>query len=122
MKNSNTPLLLVVGLLLIGNLFFGYMYFFGSNNHGSDPGLTGNFVRGNFPQEELTDSQIQSVTSFFESTTDITKITEYCNTQENRMLCFYYCRNVNQNHQYCTQLTQERQNFAPNSQQIQRLN
>lgn len=110
MKNSNTLLIVAVIILLISNLFFGYMFFF----HKSGPG----FNRGNFPQMQLTDEQIQSVTSFFESTTDINEITDYCDNQENRMLCFYYCRTINPDHEICSQLMQGR----PNSQQTQRLN
>ena len=114
MKN-NTLLVGIVILLLISNLFFGYMYFFGNNNR-SGSGMTGNFVRGNFPQMQLTTNQIQNVTSFFESTTDINKITDYC--ENNRMECFYYCREINSAHEYCSQLMQE----MPDSQQAQRLN
>jgi len=108
MKNTNTLLIVVVILLAISNLFFGYMFFF----HKSEP----NFNRGNFQQMQLTDEQIQSVTSFFENTSDTNEITDYCNS--NRMECFYYCRTINPDHEICSQLMQGR----PNSQQTQRLN
>jgi len=107
MKN-NTLLIGIVILLLISNLFFGYMFFF----HKSGP----DFNRGNFQQMQLTDEQIQSVTSFFENTSDTNEITDYCNN--NRMECFYYCRTINPDHEICSQLMQGR----PNSQQTQRLN
>src|SRR4030043_2458969 len=98
MKNTNTLLIVIVILLLISNLFFGYMFFF----HKNTPDFRG------FQQMQLTDSQIKSVTSFFESTSDINKITDYCNS--NRAECFYYCRQVNPNHDFCSQLMQ-RQGF-----------
>lgn len=110
MKN-NTLLIGAVIVLLISNLFFGYMFFF----HNKRPGAG---FRGDFPQMQLSDEQIQSVTSFFESTTDIDEITNYCNNQENRMLCFYYCREINSAHAYCSQLMQGR----PDSQNVQKLN
>ena len=110
MKN-NTLLIGAVIVLLISNLFFGYMFFFHNNKPGQG-------FRGDFPQMQLSDEQIQSVTSFFESTTDIDKITNYCNDQENRMLCFYYCREINSAHAYCSQLMQGR----PDSQNVQKLN
>ena len=110
MKN-NTLLIGIVILLLISNLFFGYMFFFHNNRPGAG-------FRGNFQQMQLSDEQRQSITSFFESTTNIDDITSYCNNQENRMLCFYYCREINSNHEYCSQLMQG----MPDSQQVQKLN
>jgi hypothetical protein len=110
MKN-NTLLIGIVVLLLISNLFFGYMFFFHNNRPGQG-------FRGDFSQMQLSDSQIQSITSFFESTTDINEITTYCDNQENRMLCFYYCRQINSDHEYCSQLMQGR----PDSQNVQKLN
>ncbi|HJX50332.1 MAG TPA: hypothetical protein VJ438_02625 [Candidatus Nanoarchaeia archaeon] len=107
MKN-NTLLIGVVIVLLLSNLFFGYMFFFHNNRT--------NFNRGEFPQMQLTDEQIQSVTSFFEDNFDTNEITDYCNN--NRMECFYYCRTINPDHEICSQLMQGR----PNSQQTQRLN
>ena len=113
MKNTNTFIIVVLILLLISNLFFGYMFFF----HKSGP----DFNRGNFQQMQLTDEQIQSITSLFESTSDTNEITDYCNN--NRMECFYYCREINPNHEYCSQLMQGRSNFQrQDSQQVQRLN
>ncbi len=113
MKNTNTILIIAVVVLLMSNLFFGYMFFFHKNVPG--PGF-----RGNFQQMQLTDEQIQSVTSFFENTPDINEITDHCNN--NRMECFYYCRNINPNHEYCSQLMQGRPGSSPDSQQVQRLN
>jgi hypothetical protein len=115
---TNTLLIGAVIVLLIGDLFFGYMFFFHNNRPGS--GFRGT---GNSPQMQLSDGQKQSVTSFFESTTNIDEITSYCDNQENRMLCFYYCSQVNPDHEYCSQLMQERPNFqGTDSQNVQRLN
>ena len=109
---SNTLLIGAVIVLLISNLFFGYMFFFHNNRLGSG-------FKGNFPQMQLSDEQIQSITSFFESTTNIDDITSYCNNQENRMLCFYYCREINSSHEYCYQLMQ---GMPSGNQAIQKLN
>jgi len=98
MKNTNTLLIIVVIFLLISNLFFGYMFFF----HKSGP----KFNRGDFSQMQLTDEQINNVKTFFESNTDINEITNYC--EDNRMECFYYCREINSSHEYCSQLMQGR--------------
>ena len=105
MKNSNTILIILIVVLIISNLFFGYMLFF----HKNRPNFQGQNM-------QLTDEQIQSVTSFFSSTTDTTKINDYC--AQNRTECFYYCRQINPNNQFCSQLMQMRLG----SSQTQRLN
>jgi hypothetical protein len=99
MKKNNTILIILVGILVISNLFFGYMLFF----HRSRP--------QGFQNVQLTDEQKQSVTSFFSSTTDTTKITDYCN--QNRMECFYYCRTINPSNTFCSQLMQRRTGSPP---------
>ena len=104
MKNKNVLLILLVVLLLMSNFFFGYMLL----KPKYAPDFRRDFNRGDFQQMQLTDEQIQSVTSFFDSTTDTTKINNYC--EQNRMECFYYCRNINTNNQYCSQLMQGRPN------------
>ncbi|VVB83781.1 Uncharacterised protein [uncultured archaeon] len=101
MKKNNLVLIILVGALLISNIFFGYMLFFHKNN----PNPNG------FQNMQLTDAQKQSVTSFFESTTDTAKITDYCN--QNKMECFYYCREVNSGNTYCSQLMQNRPTSQP---------
>jgi hypothetical protein len=108
MKKDNLVLIILVGVLFVSNLFFGYMLFFHKNN----PNFQG-------PQNmQLTDEQIQSVTSFFESTTDETEINDYCN--ENEMACFYYCRNINPDNSFCSQLMQK--GPGSDSQATQKLN
>ncbi len=99
MKKGNLVLIILVGVLITSNLLFGYLLFF---NKGGRP----NFQ--NPPNMELTDEQISEVTSFFKSTTDTTAIKTYCD--ENRMECFYYCRNVDSTNAYCSQLPQRGQN------------
>lgn len=114
MKNQNALLIGVVILLLMGNLFFGYMFFFQKNQFGSG-------TRGDFPQMQLTDKQISDVTAFFESTSNTEDIASYC--ENNRMGCFYYCREINSNHDYCSQLMQNMPDSSgPGSQQAQKLN
>jgi len=54
---------------------------------------------GNFQIDDKTKNEI---TSFFESTSDINEIISYCG--QNRMYCFYYCREINPNHEICSQI------------------
>jgi hypothetical protein len=51
---------------------------------------------------QLNQSQIDDVTSFFSSNPGSDQIQSYC--QENRENCFYYCRNINENMNYCEQM------------------
>lgn len=60
--------------------------------------------RDNFQLDEKTKNEISS---FFESTTDISIIESYCN--QNRFNCMYYCRSVNPNHEICSQMPMMRQ-------------
>lgn len=92
-------------MLLISNLSFGYMLFFNKNN---------SLQRG-FQNTQLTDTQKQSVTSFFESTTDTTEIDNYC--KQNMIGCFYYCREINSANSFCSQMQK-----GSISQTAQRLN
>jgi hypothetical protein len=104
--NSNVILIIVVAVLLISNLFFGYMLFF---RKGNSPDQRG------FQNAQLTDEQKQNVNSFFESTTDTTAINNYC--KQNMIGCFYYCKEVNSANSFCSQIEK-----GPSSQTSQRLN
>lgn len=55
--------------------------------------------RGNFQIDENTKNQI---TSFFQGTSDINEIRSYCD--QNRMNCFYYCREINPEHEICSEI------------------
>jgi len=55
--------------------------------------------RGNFQIDEKTKAEI---TSFFESTSDITEINTYC--VQNRMYCSYYCRTISPSSEICNQI------------------
>jgi hypothetical protein len=54
------------------------------------------FPRGNFTLDE---NQINEVSGVFENGTS-EDVTEYCN--EHRIECGYYCRNLNPEHEYCS--------------------
>jgi hypothetical protein len=56
-----------------------------------------NFGRNNFQIDENTKSDI---ISFFDNTSDMNEITEYCD--ENRFYCMYYCREINPEHEICS--------------------
>jgi len=105
-KDSNLILIILVAVLLMSNLFLGYMLFFHKNRPNSQ-----GFPNQGFQDIQLTDEQKQNVTSFFSSTTDAAKINDYCS--QNRMECFYYCRDINPNNELCSQLMQRRPNSQP---------
>ena len=100
MKNTNTILTVVVIFLVISNLFFGYMLL----KPKSPQDFRGGFDRGEFQQMQLTDEQIENVKIFFQNTANLDEIKTYCDN--NRMECFYYCREINSNHEICSQLMQ----------------
>lgn len=81
---------LVIGLILGG--IAGYIL---HNN------INRNFIqgRGSF---QINEAQINEVTSFFESTSDINELRTYC--ENNRANCFYYCRNINPSHEICKEI------------------
>jgi hypothetical protein len=64
--------------------------------------LLGMFPRGNFTLDE---NQINEVSGVFDNRTS-EDIAEYCN--EHRMECVYYCRNLNPEHEYCSNLSYPR--------------
>jgi len=62
--------------------------------------INGNFApKGNFQIDEQTKIEIQT---FFNSTSDMSEIKSYCDSHIAN--CFYYCRNVNQDHEICSEL------------------
>lgn len=102
MKNSNNLLIVLVALLLLSNMFFGYMFFF----HKPKPDF-----QGRMPQIQLSDDEINAIESFFNSNPSAEEITDYCNN--NRMNCAYYCMNIDQNNDFCSQMMQQRPGFQP---------
>jgi len=82
---------LIVGLVLGG--IIGYLV--GTNLHRN------NFMRN--PNLHIDEVTIDQISSFFENTSDINEIRSYCD--ENRMYCMYYCRDMNQDHEICEELT-----------------
>ena len=70
-------------------------YFFGINHHSTT------LNRNNFTQ--IDDATKAQVTSVFNNATSIDDINNYCNT--NRFACMYYCRTINPQNQFCSQLT-----------------
>jgi len=102
----------IVILIIIG-VVVGYLYFSGFFNK-SDRFLEGpgQFGRSdesmvNNPDRnlQLNDSQIEEINSFFYSNPTQEQTDSYC--QQNRMNCFYYCKNINSNAEYCKQLNSQ---------------
>ncbi|VVB77651.1 Uncharacterised protein [uncultured archaeon] len=100
MKKLKGAFIIVIVLIIVAMGIIGYFYYKGNFNKRN------NMQRFQGRNLQLNESQINEVTSFFESTTDINQIESYC--QQNRMNCFYYCRNINPNGEYCKQLNQTR--------------
>lgn len=94
MKKSMVLIIVIAIVLLIIGAIVGYLYFSGFFNH-----REGKFPGGNI---QLNQAQVYDVTSFFDSNPNQDDINTYC--QENRESCFYYCRNINQNNDYCSQM------------------
>ena len=81
---------LIIGLVIGGTV--GYFMHNIINNRNFTQG------KGNFQIDETTQNEI---TSFFSSEPDVNTINTYCG--QNRMYCAYYCRNINPNHEICSQ-------------------
>lgn len=80
---------IIIGLVIGG--VAGYFYAYKSPR--------GNF--GNFNNMQISEESKSEVTSFFESNPDQATINSYC--QENPNNCIYYCREMNQDNELCTQ-------------------
>jgi hypothetical protein len=107
---SSIIVIIVIAIVIIGGVV-GYLYFngyFGNNQRGNSngPGQRRNF--------QMNQTQIDDVTNFFSTNPTSDEIQTYCST--NRGECMYYCRNVNQENDYCKQLnaTRMRGNYSRN--------
>ena len=87
-------IVIVIIVLVVVAAVVGYLYYSGFFNH-----RQGRFPGGNF---QLSQSQIDDVTSFFNSNPSQTSMMTYC--QQNRMNCLYYCRNINTANTNCAQM------------------
>ena len=94
MKKGMFVVIIVIIILIIIGITAGYLYYKGFFNN-KQP----RFPRQNF---QLNESQINEVTSFFNSSPTSEQIQNYCNAS--RMNCFYYCRNINPENNYCKEL------------------
>jgi hypothetical protein len=117
MAESKNMVFLIIGIVvLVGIVGIGayFIYFKGPNKN------THNFLSNeNRPRNgtnmnmQLNPSQIDDVTNFFKSNPSLEQTQTYC--EQNRGNCFYYCRNLDQNNAYCTQMmnsTRTRGNFS----------
>jgi hypothetical protein len=81
---------LIIGLIIGGAI--SYLIFNGQRG-----------PRGNFNNFQLNETQINELTSFFNSNHTSGEINSYC--EQNRMNCMYYCKNINQNNEICKNMT-----------------
>lgn len=94
MKKENNKIILIIIFSVIFFIAGGVAgYFFGMSNHP-------NINRNNFAQ--INDNTKAQVTSVFENATTIDDINTYCST--NRLACMYYCRTINPQNPFCSQL------------------
>ena len=90
---------LVIGLL-IGILIGGIGGYFVSNTLNKS---NSNFVgQGNFQGFQIDDTTKQEIISFFENSENVSEINSYC--EQNRMNCFYYCTEINSEHEVCNDI------------------
>ena len=95
MEKQNKPITWLITGLIIGLALGGAGGYIISNNFRS-----ANFgMRGSFQISEETKS---SIVSFFDAASDMNEVTSYCN--QNRMYCSYYCREINPEHEICSQI------------------
>ncbi len=96
-ENKNNKIILVIIFSVLFFIAGGIAgYFLGMNNH-----VTAN--RNNFAQ--INDNTKAQVTSVFENAATIDDINTYCDTNStDRFACMYYCRTINPQNQFCSQL------------------
>ena len=97
-ETKNNKILLIIIFSVIFFIAGGIAgYFIGMSSHHMNSG------RNNFMQ---IDSNTQAqVTSVFENAASINDINTYCDTNStDRFACMYYCRTINPQNQFCSQL------------------
>jgi len=94
-KNTKKTAVIIISLSIIIVILIGYICYdkFFKNKHAG-------FAGRNF---QLSESQINDITSFFNSNASLDEVKSYC--AENMANCFYYCRNINPNHEICKELS-----------------
>ena len=97
MKKSNKVYYIIGIVVVIILAVIGYLYFTGFFNRG--PGRPGGPGQRNI---QLSQTQIDDVTNFFSTSPSSSDIQTYCS--QNRQNCFYYCRTINPQEPYCTQM------------------
>jgi hypothetical protein len=105
-KKKFKPFIIITSIIIILGIIFSVLYFTGAfNKYGK---FHGNFQPGQMQKGsqmenfKLNESQINEVTSFFNSNPSSTSLDDYCKT--NRGSCFYYCRDINSNDENCKQI------------------
>ena len=93
-KSMIMIIVIVIVVLIVAGSIVGYLYYSGFFNH-----RQGRFPGGNF---QLNQSQIDDVTSFFSSNPAQIDMNTYC--EHYRANCMYYCRTINPQYSYCSQM------------------
>ncbi len=113
MKKSTQTLLVCLAVIIIIVALAGYLIFAKSPSAAGQQGQDSQKQQGkNFPYRQggfnqtrnfrFNETQISELNDFFSSTTDISALQSYCQT--NRIGCFYYCRVENMTSPICSQL------------------
>ena len=95
MSNKNTIIIVILAIVIIG--LVGYIFI--SNQRGEDfrqPPFR------NMQNFSLTDEIKNSTIEYFDSSPSLEDARAYC--VENRMNCFYYCRELNSEHEICDEM------------------
>jgi hypothetical protein len=111
MENKKIKIGIIIFLIIfIMGIIIGYLYY---KNHfnkrpdfekGQGFDLQQNGSKKDIPPQnfQLDESQISELKSFFNSTTNLDDIKNYCLT--NPFNCMYYCKEINSSNEICSQI------------------
>jgi hypothetical protein len=111
-KTKSWIIFFVMALAIIG-IIGGYFYSKGNldrqlgfdQNRKATPGPNdSDGFREQSENFQLDETKIAEIVSFFDSTSDMEEIGEYCSQEDKSMSCFYYCREINPSHEICSQI------------------
>ena len=104
MKNNKGNINQIIVFSLIFLIIGGVAgYFIGLKQSQDNPNIPG----GNF--QEIDEQTKTEINYFFENTQSIDEVNSYC--KENPMYCMEYCKNINPDNEFCSNMSMK----APNS-------
>jgi len=107
---NKTIKIIIIATIIVGITIGAYFITKTKNTQRNFPERPQNFQVNQKTEEEII--------SFFNSASDSQEIETYC--KDNGMNCMYYCKNINPEDEYCTQMIENmpqrnfsRENFMP---------